>query len=113
MIRRFQILDSCRKDAYMGELQYNTETKQFRVLILDDYPENTLPDFFMEKFKGQGELPDWIVDKWITRRLMPPNRHAIKSILEDVGLTEYDEMGLFDITKGRCDKDSFYFKEIK
>lgn len=113
MIRRFQILDSYRKDAYMGELQYNTETKQFRVLVLDEYPENTLPDHFMDKFKGQGELPEWAVDRWIHRRLLPPNRHAIKYTLEGLGMKQYDEMSLFDVTKGFCDKDNFYFKEIK
>lgn len=111
MIRKFQILDSYRKDQYLGDLLYDTDTKLFRVLVLDDYTGKS-PDPFMAKYSGQGELPPDMVDRWIHRRLMPPNRHAISFLLKELGIDEYDEMKLFDVTHGKAAVDSLYFKEI-
>lgn len=111
MIRRFKIVDGWKKKVYMGEMQYNTETKEFRVLVLDDYTGKN-PDHFMEKFKGQGELPPDMVNRWITRRVMPPTRHGCKSILNDMGIDEYDIFKILEKTHGVCDMDPYHFEEI-
>lgn len=111
MLRRFKIIDNTNKKAYMGEVQYNTETDKFRVFVLDDYTGKN-PDHFMEKFKGTGELPPEMVERWITRRVMPPTRHGCMSILRDMGLEEYNIFKILEKTKGVCDMDPYHFEEI-
>ena len=112
MVRRFKIIDPTNKNAYMGEVQYNTSKDEFRVLVLDDYT-GKYPDHFMMKFKGSGELPPDMVDRWINRRVMPPTRHGCMSILRDIGLAEYNVFKILELTKGVCDMDPYYFEEIK
>lgn len=113
MIRRFKILDSSRKDAEMGEVQYNTETKEFRVLVLSDYKGKN-PDVFLEKYSklGMKELPPDSVQRWIKQRICPPNRHAIGWLLKCGGLSEYDEFAILEVNQGKCAKDDYWFREI-
>lgn len=113
MVRRFKILDEYNNDSEMGELQYNTETKQFRVFVLNDYT-GKYPDTYMQKYSKLGitELPADSVARWINQRILPPNRHAINWILKEAGIPEYDEMAIMTRVNGRCARDNFYFKEI-
>lgn len=113
MIRKFKILDEANHDAEMGELHYNTETKQFRVFVMPDYTGKN-PDVFLRKYSqlGEKELPPDSVQRWVKQRIMPPNRHAISFLLKEAGIPEYDEMAIMDQIQGRCARDEYYFKEI-
>lgn len=113
MIRVFNIRDMNNKNKYMGTLRYNTDTKTFSIEVADSY-KGCNPDFYMQKCKEMGwkQMPQWMVDMWIKQRLCPPNRTGIEDILEMAGLTEYDEMGLFDFNHGICCMDPYYFEEV-
>lgn len=55
---------------------------------------------------------EYIGYNYIKMRIVPPTRHAINQILNELGLEEYNQVKLLDHTKGRCVMDFSYFREI-
>lgn len=113
MKRKFKILDSTNKKAFMGYIHYDTDTKKFDLECLAEYKGKN-PDIIMEKYSklGGGICPDDTTERWIRARLLPHNRHDMSGILRENNMKEYDEMSFLDITKGHCAKDPYYFEEV-
>lgn len=49
---------------------------------------------------------------WVRERVIPSGRQNIGSILKNHKMTEYNEMKLLALSKGKCSQDSCYLKEI-
>ena len=50
--------------------------------------------------------------RWVSARIVPPNRQNIADILNDCGLSEYDEFSLMLSTEGRGQMDKYHIKEL-
>ena len=109
MLKSFALCDGDKKDKQVGTFTYNTETKQFSMIIIENIPGEELP-LSLEGYvnKKNYTLSHEDTMRWIRGRICPPGRHNIREILRDNGLDEYDEFGLLMITKARCDKDNLY-----
>lgn len=114
MIRIFQILNEPYNDELEGWVAYNTETKRFAMRILEDF-KGKHPDIRFMLFHNQCgyvNIPEFHVDRWVAARIVPPNRQNIADILNDCGLSEYDEFGLMLATEGRGQMDKYHIKEL-
>ena len=58
-------------------------------------------------FKGD------LAEKYLQRRILPSDRQALSQYLEDMNLKEYDLIDILDYTKGYCEMDRNYFREVK
>jgi hypothetical protein len=45
-------------------------------------------------------------------RIVPPNRQNIYSILDSLGMDEYDEYGIIKSTNGVCGNDGLFLREL-
>ena len=113
MLRSFALKDGDLGDLQVGTLIYDTENRQFAMIITKDIPPNDLP-LSLEGFalRGKHELTHEDSLRWIRGRICPPGRHNIREILRDNGLNEYDEFCFLTLTMAKCDKDELYLVEI-
>ena len=113
MLRSFALHDGCLGGIRVGGFTYDDAARQFAMTIDRDVPMDDLP-LSLECFacRGKHELAHEDALRWIRGRICPPGRHNIREILNDNGLSEYDEFGLLMVTRGACDKDELYLVEI-
>ena len=70
-------------------------------------------DFHRGYFKGERRFIGDVVNTWIIDRAIPPERHNIYGILEEMGLDEYDELGMFLYCNGQYVGDDFRIELIQ
>ena len=92
---------------------YYPRKKEWYIELPEGIDEWELP-FILDSFARNGE---WSINsywsrRFVTERIVPPNRQNIGAILRDNNLEEYDEFALFMIADGRCAQDECYIKEI-
>ncbi len=93
-------------------LEYNEETKEFKVIVSPDADLSLLP-LTVEAFAERGiyELdPEWSMNV-VRERIVPPSRQNIGEILKAHGLEFYDEYTLLISNMGRCSQDDCYLEE--
>ena len=89
-----------KENAFMIEL--NSE--------LDEWNAPLLFSSFVKK--NIYTIPREISALWVRERVIPSGRQNIGSILKNHKMTEYNEMKLLALSKGKCSQDSCYLKEI-
>lgn len=112
MIRQFKIWNEKFKELE-GYLFFDTETEQFSMRALDNY-SGKHPDIFFRAMNDRGivDVPQYLVDMWVTGRVVPPNRQGIEGILADIGMREYNVFDLLVYGNGRCQMDFSCIIEI-
>ena len=112
--REFEIYNEKYKEV-QGYLYLDVESEDFYVRVLDSY-EGMHPDATFLAQKMANPKQEWLSERsvynYIKMRIVPPTRHAINQILNELGLEEYNQVKLLDHTKGRCVMDFSYFREI-
>lgn len=105
MIRKFKIYNKKFKEV-QAYVQYNTDTKQFSMQLLESY-EGMHPDcIFAELHKmGYIEVPQKYVDMWVKSRVITPDRQGMSGILKELGLKEYDRFQFFLLGHGESQMD--------
>jgi hypothetical protein len=53
------------------------------------------------------------IEKWLKRRVIPPDREDIAELLEIAGLSRYDYFELLKLNKGRSTDDPFELEIIE
>ena len=81
--------------------------------INDGISEWELP-FILDSYVRRGIMTVTQEDtmRFISQRVIPPDRQNIGMILKDNGLDEYDEIKLFILSDGRCAQDECFIRPI-
>ena len=107
------IKDSFYKHDW-GLLEYNEETKKFRIYIRRDKHYKVYPIFMNIMIK---KYQSYVIDgefamMWVHERLVSPFRQNIDNILRNVGCYEYDEWKLLQAYNGKCPQDDMYLETL-
>ena len=112
MIRKFKVYNKKYKEV-QAFLQYDTETKKYTMQILEDYTGMHPDCMFMEMNKrGIVEVPDYLISNWVESRVIPPDRQCMSTILDDLGLKEYDQFTFLMLGHGESQMDFSCLIEI-
>lgn len=105
MIEKYEIYNEKFKETE-GYLYFNTETQQFSITVLEDYTGKH-PDIFFDvmHLRGIVEVPQHLVDMWVTHRVFPPNRQGLRGMLDEMGMKEYNVHDILVYGNGRCQMD--------
>ena len=107
--RTFYVRDKKTVWAY---LEYDVVQAVFALHIRRDLDiSNTSIQLYAYTSAGYYDLNPEMSLRWVQDRLIPPNRANIGDILREGGLTEYSEIGMIDLHKGRCVQDDLYLEE--
>lgn len=111
MIKHYKIIDG-KDNILQGVLTFNTDTKQFSITLDEGFKGNGDAYFNALYKKGYREVPQHLVDNWVSGRVIPPNRQGLEGILADIGMTEYNLVELFFYSMGKCDIDETYVEQL-
>ena len=112
--RRYVLRNIYYPKEYLGEIELDFDNNTGTIFLADSY-EGTHPDFLLEVWREQGKtiVSGEDAKYWIHKRVCPPGRHNIRSILEAYGLTEYNASIILAENKGMSDRDDIWFEEIE
>ena len=109
MIRHFAIRDPALGGRQVAAMHYDDNTGQFRIDIDKAADVSKLPiSLKVHAEQGRFELDEAFSMDWVRARVCPPSRHNISTILQEIGLEEYDEFGIIMYTQGRSLMDDLY-----
>jgi len=113
MERKFAICDPALDGRPVAVLLYNTDEKMFRIEIKRDVDESKLPiSLKVHAELGRFDLNSDFSMDWVRSRVCPPSRHNISTILQELGLPEYDEFGLILHTGGKSLMDDLFLNDV-
>jgi len=93
-------------------LFYDTSNKRFTIEIDEKADVKKLPlSLKMHAELGRYDLNEDFSMDWVRARICPPSRHNISTILQEIGLTEYDEFGIIMHTNGVSLMDDLFLIE--
>jgi len=111
MLKRFSIHE--RDKEPVGYFEYDTEVDKCRIIIRKDKKPSEMPAYLLLLAKqGRYEADDYIARKFISERMVPPERQNIGMILKNLGLKYYDPIRILEIDKGICCMDNFLVELI-
>ena len=114
MLKSFALHDANLNDRQVGVFSYDSDLKQFSMSVDSSIPLNDLPlSLELLVHKGNYNIGHDDALRWVKSRICPPGRHNIREILDEVGLSEYDEFGLILATKAKCGNDDLYIAELQ
>ncbi len=101
-------------DKVIGEFKLLNNSDKYSVKLIDNLELVEVPiDFHPEYFRdGRRYFKGPEVFEWIKDRVIPSGRQNIRSILDKMGLEEYDELGIFLYFHGKCCRDYFHVEEV-
>ena len=107
--REFEILN--RRDELQGVLVAKGKN-EFEILL--DKQNTDALDIAFRQWKNRGftVVPDDLSKSWVEERVIPSNRQGIEEVLVDFGLVEYNLLDMLLATKGRCQLDNSYIREV-
>lgn len=111
MQKKFWIYDSWQDNINIGTLIYDTEEKDFQIIVkecLEPYKAPFIWEHFMKK--GIYTIPKKWSKEWITDRIIPSNRQAIGILLNNAKIPIYTEYNMLIFNMGRCSNDGCYIK---
>lgn len=65
---------------------------------------------YFSQYEKDGMLDDAATREWINRRVFPKNRINKEKLLEDMGLSDYDQIAILKHNMGTCCKDYIWIK---
>lgn len=115
MLRIFEIRnDSLEPAEEYATLTYDEETEKYAVYIPESIDCNDLPAILSLLVKqGIREIDDKWARRFVTERVVPPDRQNIGTIMRQLHMKKYSEFPILEYTSGRCCMDDFYLKEIE
>lgn len=115
MLRIFEIRnDSLEPAEEYATLTYDEETEKYAVHIPESIDCNDLPAILSLLVKqGMREIDDKWARRFVTERVVPPDRQNIGTIMRQLHMKKYSEFPILEYTSGRCCMDDFYLKEIE
>jgi len=112
MQKQFAICDPLLKNKSVAVLYYDTDNRKFTIKIDNEADVKKLPlSLKMHAELGRYELNEDFSMDWVRARICPPSRHNILSILQEIGLPEYDEFGILMHTNGESLMDDLFLTE--
>ena len=112
MLRQFAICDPAIDNKGVATLCYDTSKRQFRISINTDADVSKLPlSLKMHAELGRFDLNEDFSMDWVRARVCPPSRHNISTILQEIGLPEYDEFGILVYSNGESLMDDLFIVE--
>ena len=113
MRRVFAICDPAIDNKCVATLYYDMARQQFTIEIDRDADVKKLPlSLKMHAELGRYDLNEDFSMDWVRARVCPPSRHNISSILQEVGLSEYDEFGILVYSEGKSLMDDLFLVEL-
>lgn len=110
----FEIRKSTSENTLLGYLFYYEKSKRFYSELLSIYDEWEAPFIFWKNVKEKRFSIDSEQSlKFVSQRIIPPDRQNLGLILRDNKLKEYDEYKLLKLSEGRCSQDDLYIKKIE
>lgn len=108
----YAIYDDKHKKIPLGYLFYYEYLKEYIIELIDGIDEWDAPLLFQRLVREKKyTVPKQYAALWVKERVIPSGRQNIGQILKNAKLSEYDEMKLLALSKGRCSQDSCYIKE--
>lgn len=106
MLKKFLIHE--RDVAPVGELVFDTDTREFTLRVYENVNPKNTPAFmyFMIKY-NRMEVTGDLAMCFVRERLVPPERANIAQILADLKMPYYDELLFLEKLHGRCVMDDF------
>lgn len=112
-MKSYVIRDEYLQNRAVGYLFYYEKAKAFIIELCRDLDEWEAPLLFQGMVKkGIYTIPKDFAFLWVQERVIPSGRQNIGMILRNAKLTEYDEMALLALSRGRCSQDECYIEEI-
>lgn len=112
-MRVYAIKDEELENRIIGYLFCYEKAREGIIELCSDLNEWDAPILFEHLVReGIYTVPRNITMLWIRERVIPSGRQNIGLILKNAKLTEYDELALLAISKGRCSQDECYIEEI-
>ena len=109
----FEIHDKAQKNRLLGYLMYYERSKRFFAELKEDTDEWTCPFIFSGHVKkGIYSIDSVWSSKFVSQRIIPPDRQNLGTILRENGLKEYDEFKLLLLSEGRCAQDELFLMRI-
>ena len=109
MLRKFEIIHEPTKTK-LGYVYMDTDKYDFCIKIITD--KNLDPFSLLRYKRGEKIYKGDLAESYLQRRILPPDRQALSQYLDDMGLKKYDLIDILDFTKGRCEMDRNYFREV-
>lgn len=106
----------------MGELHFDTTTKQYKAFLYDDYPlENGYPTklfgfkegFLSENHPFMREVDTDRVETWFKMRVTPSTRENIVDLLRQWGVKKYDVWEIMKATNAKYCNEPFYMERFE
>lgn len=115
MLRIFEIRNDFLEPAEeYATLTYDEATEKYAVHIPESIDCNDLPAILSLLVKqGIREIDDKWARRFVTERVVPPDRQNIGTIMRQLHMKKYSEFPILEYTSGRCCMDDFYLKEIE
>ena len=112
MQRQFAICDPALGNKQVALLYYDEVAKHFRIEIDEQADVSKLPiSLRVHAEQGRYHLNESFSMDWVRARICPPSRQNISTILQEIGLPEYDEFGLIMYTHGHSLMDDLFLAE--
>lgn len=112
-MKTYALKNKAAADKTIAYIFICEEQGEANIELVSNVDEWELP-FILDHF---AKKRIWTVDayhslKFISQRIVPPDRQNIGEILKRYKLSEYDELELFVLADGRCAQDDCYIKRI-
>lgn len=114
-IRTFYLRNSAEDPVKCAIIRYDTEKRQFIDLTINPTIDirSRMPIMIgVWALNNKYVLDAETTMSIIRERIEPPGRQNIREILDNAGLSSYDELGLLLAHRGRCCQDYAYVEEV-
>ena len=91
---------------------YNTSTDEYTIDI-DSTQKQYLPLSMKTALNvGKTKLTGIAAKRFISMRVIPPDRQGISGLYEAIGIKKYDMFAILMFYKGKCNYDQMYLEEF-
>ena len=112
-MKTYAIIDKVSAAKPIGFLFCFEKSGNFIIELQKGLDEWEAPLLFQGFIRdGVYTIPQDVSLLWVKERIIPSGRQNIGLILKNANLTEYNELRLLDLSKGKCSQDDCYLKEI-
>ena len=110
---KFAIKNAYYEGKIVGYLYYNEECQEYEIEIPKMVRSFEAP-FIISDFIKNGQFKigkEWSY-RWVSQRVIPPERQNIGQILKANHMKEYNEFSFLLKNEGRCCQDECYIEKV-